>query len=130
MIHWLLSIIIPFKYVPRTRALQAIDPTSYFFSSIKTSPEEWHQAVACLEMRRTSVEMGPIICHVCFVSRIIQLLSYHLLTAPRPRWSNIWPYRHHQISYTTGWSFMLSAYSLLWNRSGSRHLGFRQLYCC
>jgi hypothetical protein len=63
------SIIIPFNYLPRTRAPRPIVATPYFFSSVKTSPEEWHQALTCFEMRRT-VEMGPIVCHVCFLSRI------------------------------------------------------------
>ena len=64
------SIIIPFNYVPRTRAPRPIVATPCFFSSVKTSPEEWHQALTCFEMRRT-VEMGPIVCHVCLISRTI-----------------------------------------------------------
>ena len=63
--NFVLSIIIPFKYVPRTRAMRPIVTTPYFFSSVKTSPEEWHQAITCLEMYRSHVEIGPIICHVC-----------------------------------------------------------------
>lgn len=121
IIYFLLSIIIPFKYAPRTRPQRPIVPTSCFFSSIKTSPEEWYQALSCLEMRHDrSVEMGQIICHVCLSPRLYRLrvLSWILLTALRSGWSNIWPYRYHQISYTTDWSFTFFVYPLLWNRSG------------
>jgi hypothetical protein len=65
-INFLLSIIIPFNYVSRTRPMRPIVATPCFFSSVKTSPEEWHQAITCLKMRRSNVEMGPIFCHVCF----------------------------------------------------------------
>ena len=65
-INFLLSIIIPFEYVPRTRAQRPIVATPCFFSSVKTSPEEWHQAISCLETRSPDVEMGPILCHVCY----------------------------------------------------------------
>ena len=66
IINFLLSIIIPFKYVPRTCAMRPIVATPCFFSSVKTSPEEWHQAITCLEMRRSNVDIGPIFCHVCY----------------------------------------------------------------
>ncbi|KAH9474698.1 hypothetical protein JR316_0013163 [Psilocybe cubensis] len=36
---------IPFQYVPRTRAHQPITSYSSFPSSIKSTPEEWHQTV-------------------------------------------------------------------------------------
>ena len=65
-INFLLSIVIPFNYVPRTCPVRPIVATPCFFSSVKTTPEEWHQAITCLEMRRSDVEMGPIFCHVCF----------------------------------------------------------------
>ncbi|KAF8798483.1 hypothetical protein BYT27DRAFT_7122833 [Phlegmacium glaucopus] len=55
--------IIPFKYVPRTRAPRPSVATSCLFSSIKTSPEEWYQAVTYLKMR-PNVEITPIICHL------------------------------------------------------------------
>lgn len=56
-------IIVPFKYVPRTAAPQPMVNTPCLFSSVKTSPEEWHQTVTCLRMR-PNVQMGPIICHL------------------------------------------------------------------
>ena len=65
-INFLLSIIIPFTYAPRTRAQRPIVATPCFFSSVKTSPEEWHQAITCLEMRPSEVKLGSIICHVCY----------------------------------------------------------------
>ena len=70
-INFLLSIIIPFNYVPRTRAMRPIVATPYFFSSVKTSPEEWHQAITCLEMRSQipDAEMSPIFCHVFYFLR-------------------------------------------------------------
>ena len=46
--------------------MRPIVATPYFFSSVKTLPEEWHQTMTCLETRRSDVEIGPIFCHVCF----------------------------------------------------------------
>jgi hypothetical protein len=45
------SIRIPFKYYPRTRAHLPIVPSPGFFSTIKTSPEEWFQATAVVRAR-------------------------------------------------------------------------------
>jgi hypothetical protein len=46
--------------------MRPIVATPSFFSSVKLSPEEWHQAMTWLETRRSNVEMGPIFFHVCF----------------------------------------------------------------
>ncbi|KAF8798905.1 hypothetical protein BYT27DRAFT_7202631 [Phlegmacium glaucopus] len=56
-------IIIPFEYAPRTRAPRPLVATACLFSSIKTSPEEWYQAVTYLEMR-PNMEITPIICNL------------------------------------------------------------------
>lgn len=45
---------IPFNYVPRTRAHRPILPVPAFFSSIKTSPEEWYQATSTVKARDAS----------------------------------------------------------------------------
>ena len=108
-INFLLSIVVPFNYVPRTCPVRPIVATPCFFSSVKTSPEEWHQAMTCLELRRSDVEMGPIFCHVCLQGlRCLRTVTNYLLTALRSRWSNIRSYRHHQFSYTNYRAFMFS----------------------
>ncbi|GLB38618.1 hypothetical protein LshimejAT787_0504830 [Lyophyllum shimeji] len=54
---------IPFNYYPRTRAHRPILTSPGFFSTVKTSPEEWYQAFT--EMKtRSSVEVGPIYFHL------------------------------------------------------------------
>ena len=58
-------IVIPFKYYPRTRAHRPILRLPTFFSSVKTSPEEWYQAVTCLKTK-PNVKVDPIYCHVSF----------------------------------------------------------------
>lgn len=45
------SILIPFIYMPRTQAHRPIIHAPCFFSSVKTLPEEWYQAVTCLKTR-------------------------------------------------------------------------------
>uniref|UniRef100_D8PY08 Arrestin-like N-terminal domain-containing protein n=1 Tax=Schizophyllum commune (strain H4-8 / FGSC 9210) TaxID=578458 RepID=D8PY08_SCHCM len=40
------SLTTPFELVPRTRPDHGIIPVPSFFSTMKTSPEEWHQAVS------------------------------------------------------------------------------------
>lgn len=45
---------IPFKYYPRTRAYRPILSIPSFFSTIKTSPEEWYQASSCMKTRERS----------------------------------------------------------------------------
>ncbi|PPQ92850.1 hypothetical protein CVT25_004338 [Psilocybe cyanescens] len=57
------QIMVPFNYVPRTRAHRPIIPSPCFFSSVKTSPEEWYQAVTPLKMR-PNVQLEPIYCHL------------------------------------------------------------------
>ncbi|KAF4617120.1 hypothetical protein D9613_005967 [Agrocybe pediades] len=57
------QILIPFKYVPRTRPNRPILPSPCFFSSVKTSPEEWYQAVTPLKTRTESAS-DPIYCHL------------------------------------------------------------------
>ncbi|KAJ3522242.1 hypothetical protein NMY22_g11974 [Coprinellus aureogranulatus] len=47
-------ILIPFNYAPRTRAHRPIHPMPAFFSSIKTSPEEWYQATSTVKARDAS----------------------------------------------------------------------------
>lgn len=56
-------IMIPFNYMPRTRAHRPIIPSPCFFSAVKTSPEEWYQAVTPLKTR-PNVQLDPIYCHV------------------------------------------------------------------
>lgn len=65
------SISIPFTYRPRTRSHRPIILNPCFFSSIKTSPEEWYQSVSCIKMRPIS-QLEPISCHVC---RFLSMLS-------------------------------------------------------
>ncbi|TFK24933.1 hypothetical protein FA15DRAFT_591487 [Coprinopsis marcescibilis] len=55
-------ILIPFSYYPRTRPSQPIYPSPGFFSSIKTSPEEWFQATSTLKTRNASSSLDPISC--------------------------------------------------------------------
>ncbi|KAG6829513.1 hypothetical protein H0H92_004315 [Tricholoma furcatifolium] len=55
---------IPFRYYPRTRAHRPIVPSPGFFSSVKTSPEEWYQTVAAMRMRKEMPELGVINCHL------------------------------------------------------------------
>jgi len=57
------TIVIPFKYYPRTRAYRPILRLPNFFSSVKTSPEEWYQAVTCLKTK-LNVKVDPIYCHL------------------------------------------------------------------
>ncbi|KJA21231.1 hypothetical protein HYPSUDRAFT_140969 [Hypholoma sublateritium FD-334 SS-4] len=42
-------ILLPFSYIPRTRPHRPIIYSDCFFSSIKSTPEEWHQAVSYLK---------------------------------------------------------------------------------
>jgi len=56
-------ILIPFTYAPRTRAHRPIIPSPCFFSSLKTSPEEWYQAVTNL-VARPNVQIRPVTCHL------------------------------------------------------------------
>jgi len=49
--------------VPRTRAHRPILPSPCFFSSVKTSPEEWYQAVT-YPKTRPSAKIDPVSCHV------------------------------------------------------------------
>ena len=100
------STIIPFKYVPRTRAPRPIVATPCLFSTVKTSPEEWHQAVTCLNIRPNAA-ISPITCNVCcFSSPPDSTSQSHFSTVLHSRWSNIWSYRHHKFPRTTGWSDM------------------------
>ncbi|KAH9480603.1 hypothetical protein JR316_0007203 [Psilocybe cubensis] len=57
------QIMIPFNYVPRTRAHRPIIPSPCFFSAVKTSPEEWYQAVTPLKTR-PNVQLDPTYCHL------------------------------------------------------------------
>ncbi|KDR82874.1 hypothetical protein GALMADRAFT_238508 [Galerina marginata CBS 339.88] len=57
------QILIPFSYVPRTRPHRPIIPSPCFFSAVKTSPEEWYQAVTCLKTR-PNANKDPIYCHL------------------------------------------------------------------
>ncbi|KAF9464125.1 hypothetical protein BDZ94DRAFT_1257065 [Collybia nuda] len=54
---------IPFEYYPRTRAHRPIAPTPCFFSTVKTSPEEWYQAFSVMKTRPKS-KLEPIHCHI------------------------------------------------------------------
>ncbi|KIM43282.1 hypothetical protein M413DRAFT_444097 [Hebeloma cylindrosporum] len=56
-------ILIPFTYAPRTRSHRPIIPSPCFFSSVKTSPEEWYQAVTNLKTR-PNAQISPITCHL------------------------------------------------------------------
>ncbi|PPR00426.1 hypothetical protein CVT24_004487 [Panaeolus cyanescens] len=56
-------IYVPFQYVPRTRAHRPIIPRPCFFSSVKTSPEEWYQAVTTLKAR-PNAKIKPVTCHL------------------------------------------------------------------
>lgn len=55
------SILLPFSYVPRTRPHRPIIYSECFFSSIKSTPEEWHQAVSYLKRycSNSTTEMTP-----------------------------------------------------------------------
>jgi len=56
-------ITIPFNYYPRTRAHRPIVASPCFFSTVKTSPEEWYQAFS--EMKtRPNLRMDAVYCHV------------------------------------------------------------------
>ncbi|KAF8908861.1 hypothetical protein CPB84DRAFT_1766171 [Gymnopilus junonius] len=57
------QILIPFSYCPKTRANRPIIPSPCFFSSVKTSPEEWHQAISPLKTR-PNAKMDPLYCHL------------------------------------------------------------------
>ncbi|KAF8158192.1 hypothetical protein B0H34DRAFT_444578 [Crassisporium funariophilum] len=57
------QIFVPFTYVPRTRSHRPIVNSPCFFSSVKTSPEEWYQAVTLLKTK-ANVKMDPINCHL------------------------------------------------------------------
>ncbi|KAF5382467.1 hypothetical protein D9615_002730 [Tricholomella constricta] len=54
---------IPFIYYPRTRAHRPIIPSPSFFSTVKTSPEEWYQVLYEMKMRTPS-KVEPIHCHL------------------------------------------------------------------
>ncbi|KAJ3509157.1 hypothetical protein NLJ89_g5366 [Agrocybe chaxingu] len=54
---------VPFTYVPRTRSHRPIVRSPCFFSSVKTSPEEWYQAVTSLRTR-PNAKIDPITCHL------------------------------------------------------------------
>ncbi|KAJ2917041.1 hypothetical protein MD484_g3397, partial [Candolleomyces efflorescens] len=56
-------ILIPFNYVPRSRAHRPILPRPCFFSSVKTSPEEWYQAESTIKPRG-SPSQSPLNCHL------------------------------------------------------------------
>ncbi|KAG5729170.1 hypothetical protein E4T56_gene15672 [Termitomyces sp. T112] len=53
-----------FKYYPRSRPHRPILPSPHFFSTVKTSPEEWYQASSALKTRKLKPEFGPIYCHL------------------------------------------------------------------
>ncbi|CAA7262973.1 unnamed protein product [Cyclocybe aegerita] len=55
--------VVPFTYVPRTRSHRPIVTSPCFFSSVKTSPEEWYQAVTSLRTR-PNARIDPITCHL------------------------------------------------------------------
>lgn len=57
------SILVPFTYLPRTRPHRPIVPSPGFFSSVKTSPEEWYQAVSTLKTRPNAT-IDPVNAHV------------------------------------------------------------------
>ncbi|KAG5638677.1 hypothetical protein H0H81_011057 [Sphagnurus paluster] len=54
---------IPFLYHPRTRANRPIVPSPSFFSTVKTSPEEWYQVFTAMKTRVSS-NIEPIYCHL------------------------------------------------------------------
>lgn len=54
---------IPFNYYPRTRAHHPIVPSPGFFSTIKTSPEEWYQATSPMRIQSHS-QLEPIHAHL------------------------------------------------------------------
>ncbi|KAF9533074.1 hypothetical protein CPB83DRAFT_845774 [Crepidotus variabilis] len=74
-------ITIPFRYYPRTRAPRPILPMPCFFSSIKTSPEEWYQAETSLKMRADS-KIDPIHCHFFIpagrVYSVLDTIPFHV----------------------------------------------------
>ncbi|TFK40753.1 hypothetical protein BDQ12DRAFT_601824 [Crucibulum laeve] len=74
-------VIVPFKYTPRTRSHRPIVPTPCFFSSVKTSPEEWYQAVATMKTR-TSSQLSPINCHLFVpaarIYGLIDIIPFHV----------------------------------------------------
>ncbi|KAG6860362.1 hypothetical protein C0995_012256 [Termitomyces sp. Mi166 len=54
---------IPFKYYPRVRAHRPILPSPHFFSTVKTSPDEWFQVFSAMKTRKSVPELGLIYCH-------------------------------------------------------------------
>ncbi|KAG6856240.1 hypothetical protein H0H87_006173 [Tephrocybe sp. NHM501043] len=52
------------EYSPRTRAHRPILPNPGFFSTIKTSPEEWYQTFSTMQTRKPMPELGPIHFHL------------------------------------------------------------------
>ncbi|KAF6755773.1 hypothetical protein DFP72DRAFT_989896 [Ephemerocybe angulata] len=79
-------LLVPFQYVPRTRAHRPILPVPSFFSSIKTSPEEWFQAVSTIKPRATS-SLTPVNCHLFIpagrVYGIKDTIPFHLQLSGR-----------------------------------------------
>ncbi|KAF9013315.1 hypothetical protein BDQ17DRAFT_1231603 [Cyathus striatus] len=58
------SIFVNFKYHPRTRSHRPLIPHSErFFSSVKSSPEEWYQSVTTMKCRPNS-QLQPLFCNL------------------------------------------------------------------
>ncbi|KAG6835768.1 hypothetical protein H0H93_014846 [Arthromyces matolae] len=53
-----------FQYRPRTRAHRPILPIPQFFSTVKTSPEEWYQKVVPIKTFNANPEPNALYCHL------------------------------------------------------------------
>lgn len=60
-------IFIPFEYYPRTRPHRPIVSSRCFFSSVKSTPEEWHQTIAPMKTPLNE-DPGPIFTHLLIPS--------------------------------------------------------------
>ncbi|KAM6494077.1 hypothetical protein JOM56_010438 [Amanita muscaria] len=55
---------VPFKYCPRSRPNRPFEPIPYFLSSVKTSPEEWHQTTSTLKTYSNQLTHDTLHCHL------------------------------------------------------------------
>ena len=85
------SILLPFSYVPRTRPHRPIIYSECFFSSIKSTPEEWYQSVSYLKRYSSdattdltpplSANVSPNLAH-SFRSKNLIILKRSCLSLP------------------------------------------------
>lgn len=97
-------VFIPFKYYPRIRPHRPIVPSLCFSSSVKRTPEEWHQAIAQLKTP-SNADLGPIFGHVSADTMHVMRCAEPFSLAPDPFIPYLWPSGLYPLPCSIEWSW-------------------------